>query len=91
MNVPDDPAFPPDTLLEVHGLVKSYRGRCVVNDVSFRVGEGEIVGLLGPNGAGKTTSFRMTVGLIKPEAGQVWLLSRGEGRSIRPEDAKRIS
>jgi lipopolysaccharide export system ATP-binding protein len=60
-------------LLEVVGLQKSYRGRRVVNGVSFEVAAGEIVGLLGPNGAGKTTSFRMAVGLIRPDAGQVFL------------------
>lgn len=57
--------------LEVHQLVKSYGGRPVVNGLSFAVGQGEIVGLLGPNGAGKTTAFYMTVGLIKPDKGQV--------------------
>jgi len=60
-------------LLEVHGLVKSYGGRRVVDQVSYLVGEREIVGLLGANGAGKTTSFRITVGMIKPEAGRVLL------------------
>jgi lipopolysaccharide export system ATP-binding protein len=60
-------------LLEVDGLVKSYRGRRVVDKVGFRVAAGEIVGLLGPNGAGKTTSFRMTVGLVRPDEGHVWL------------------
>jgi lipopolysaccharide export system ATP-binding protein len=63
----------PDALLEVVGLVKAYRRRRVVDGVSFYVCRGEIVGLLGPNGAGKTTSFRMTVGLTKPDAGEVWL------------------
>jgi len=63
-------------LLEVEGLVKAYNGRTVVDRVGFRVDDGEIVGLLGPNGAGKTTSFRMTVGMIKPEAGRVRLLGR---------------
>jgi lipopolysaccharide export system ATP-binding protein len=63
-------------LLGVHGLVKSFKGRRVVDGVSFHVEEGEIVGLLGPNGAGKTTSFRMTVGLIKPDAGEVHLGGR---------------
>ncbi|MFO0783095.1 MAG: LPS export ABC transporter ATP-binding protein [Phycisphaerales bacterium] len=58
-------------LLEVTGLVKSYNSRRVVDDVGFAVGEGEIVGLLGRNGAGKTTSFRMTIGMITPEAGRV--------------------
>jgi lipopolysaccharide export system ATP-binding protein len=66
-------ASPHDRLLEVRGLVKSYRRRRVVDGVAFRVGAGEIVGLLGPNGAGKTTSFRMTVGLTRPDAGSVWL------------------
>ncbi len=58
-------------LLEVEGLVKSYNGRRVVDGVGFTVGQGEIVGLLGRNGAGKTTSFRMTIGMITPEAGRV--------------------
>ncbi|HVP67711.1 MAG TPA: LPS export ABC transporter ATP-binding protein [Anaeromyxobacteraceae bacterium] len=59
--------------LEARGLVKSYRGRRVVDQVSFRVAPGEVVGLLGPNGAGKTTSFNMTVGLVRPEEGRVAL------------------
>ena len=58
-------------LLEVRGLVKFYGRRKVVDGVSFDVSAGEVVGLLGPNGAGKTTSFRMTIGMITPEAGQV--------------------
>jgi lipopolysaccharide export system ATP-binding protein len=58
--------------LEVTHLVKSYGGRAVVNGLSFKVGCGEIVGLLGPNGAGKTTAFYMTVGLIKPDQGEVF-------------------
>ena len=71
---PTRPAAGP--LLEAKGLIKAYRGRRVVNGVSFHVGRGEIVGLLGPNGAGKTTSFRMTVGLTAPDAGEVWLEGR---------------
>ena len=67
---------PGQHLLEVSGLVKSYSRRRVVDGVSFDVHAGEIVGLLGPNGAGKTTSFRMTVGLTKPDAGQVKLLDK---------------
>lgn len=63
-------------LLETQGLVKSYKGRCVVNQVSFQISRGEIVGLLGPNGAGKTTTFYMVVGIIQPEAGKI--LFRGE-------------
>lgn len=59
--------------LRTEGLVKKYGKRTVVNDVSINVCQGEIVGLLGPNGAGKTTSFYMTVGLIKPNAGQIFL------------------
>ncbi len=58
-------------LLEVNQLVKSYSGRTVVDRVSLQIEAGEIVGLLGRNGAGKTTSFRMTMGMISPEAGQV--------------------
>jgi lipopolysaccharide export system ATP-binding protein len=54
-------------------LVKSYKGRTVVNHVSVDVKQGEIVGLLGPNGAGKTTTFYMVVGLIKPDEGRVFL------------------
>ncbi|HEX9399497.1 MAG TPA: LPS export ABC transporter ATP-binding protein [Anaeromyxobacter sp.] len=60
-------------VLRAEGLVKSYRGRRVVDGVSLHVGPGEVVGLLGPNGAGKTTSFNMVVGLVAPEAGKVLL------------------
>jgi lipopolysaccharide export system ATP-binding protein len=59
--------------LKVHHLFKSYKSRTVVNDVSFHVNTGEIVGLLGPNGAGKTTSFYMVVGLIKADQGTITL------------------
>ncbi len=59
--------------IHTHELVKSYKGRTVVNNVSIDVQQGEIVGLLGPNGAGKTTSFYMVVGLIKPDSGTVFL------------------
>ncbi len=54
-------------------LVKVYRNRAVVNDVSVEVNQGEIVGLLGPNGAGKTTSFYQIVGLIPPDSGKIFL------------------
>ena len=60
-------------LLYTKNLVKKYKNRIVVNDVSIEVKQGEIVGLLGPNGAGKTTSFYIIVGLIKPLSGQVFL------------------
>lgn len=61
------------TMLRTEGLVKIYGKRHVVDGVSFEVQRGEIVGLLGPNGAGKTTSFRMTCGMIEPNAGKVFL------------------
>ncbi len=62
--------------LSAKGLVKQYKGRRVVNDVSFEAETGEIVGLLGPNGAGKTTSFYMVTGLVRPDGGHVFLDSR---------------
>ena len=60
-------------ILRAENLIKKYKQRTVVNDVSFSVSQGEIVGLLGPNGAGKTTSFYMIVGLIKPNEGTIFL------------------
>lgn len=60
-------------ILRAENLIKKYKQRTVVNNVSFNVSQGEIVGLLGPNGAGKTTSFYMIVGLIKPNEGQIFL------------------
>ena len=60
-------------VLRAENLVKKYKTRTVVNDVSVHVKQGEIVGLLGPNGAGKTTSFYMMVGLIKPNEGDIFL------------------
>ncbi len=59
--------------LEAHNLIKTYKKRTVVNNVSVEVNQGEIVGLLGPNGAGKTTSFYMIVGLVKPDSGKITL------------------
>jgi lipopolysaccharide export system ATP-binding protein len=59
--------------LTATGLRKRYRGRTVVDGVSFTVSPGEVVGLLGPNGAGKTTSFNLVVGLVQAEAGSVLL------------------
>jgi len=61
------------SVLEVKHLKKKYRDRTVVDDVSLYVQEGEIVGLLGPNGAGKTTTFRMLLGFIKPDQGNIFL------------------
>ncbi len=66
-------AHGPRSVLEGVGLGRSFRGRRVVDDVSVRVEQGEIVGLLGPNGAGKTTTFYLITGLIKPNAGRVLL------------------
>ncbi|MBI5042466.1 MAG: LPS export ABC transporter ATP-binding protein [Nitrospirae bacterium] len=60
-------------MLEAKGLVKSYKGRKVVNNLNLAVEKGEVVGLLGPNGAGKTTTFYMAVGLIRPDKGSVYL------------------
>ncbi|EIM73685.1 ABC transporter [Nitritalea halalkaliphila LW7] len=65
-------------ILKAEHLVKIYKGRRVVNDISVKVEQGEIVGLLGPNGAGKTTSFYMIVGLIQPNEGTIFL----EGANI---------
>lgn len=60
-------------VLRAENLVKKYKKRSVVNNISVEVRQGEIVGLLGPNGAGKTTSFYMIVGLIKPNSGEIYL------------------
>ena len=66
------------TLLETRDLVKKYSGRAVVNQISISVAQRSIVGILGRNGAGKTTTFRMTMGMITPDAGSVIF----EGRDI---------
>ena len=60
-------------VLKTENLIKAYRGRRVVNEVSLGIGQGEVVGLLGPNGAGKTTTFYVIVGLTPPDSGQVFL------------------
>ena len=65
--------FEEATVLRTENLVKRYGKRTVVNNVSFNVKQGEIVGLLGPNGAGKTTSFYMTTGLVIPNGGRIFL------------------
>ncbi len=70
LSVPDAPG---ESTLRARDLTKTYRKRRVVHDVSLEVSQGEIVGLLGPNGAGKTTTFYMMVGLIRPDAGKVFL------------------
>ena len=60
-------------LLEIHGLSKSFSGLKAVQDVTFNVPEGEIVGLIGPNGAGKTTCFNLVAGVYRPDAGEIRL------------------
>lgn len=60
-------------ILRTSEMIKKYKRRTVVNNVSIQVAQGEVVGLLGPNGAGKTTSFYMIVGLIKPNSGDIFL------------------
>ncbi len=65
-------------ILKAANLVKSFKGRRVVNDVTLSIRQGEVVGLLGPNGAGKTTTFYILVGLTSPDEGQVYL----DGREI---------
>lgn len=77
------------SLLSVKHLTKSYRGRQVVKDVSLEVAGGQIVGLLGPNGAGKTTSFRMIVGLIAIDNGEV-RLNGTEITSMATEERARL-
>ena len=72
--------------LEARNLVKIYKGRRVVDDVTLAMETGEIVGLLGPNGAGKTTTFYMMVGLVRPEEGCVLL--NGEDITTRPMYAR---
>jgi lipopolysaccharide export system ATP-binding protein len=60
-------------MLRTQHLIKKYKERTVVNDVSVEVQQGQIIGLLGPNGAGKTTTFYMVVGLVRPNQGQILL------------------
>ena len=72
--------------LSAHQIVKQYGRRKVVDEVSFEVRTGEVVGLLGPNGAGKTTSFYMVTGLVRPDTGRVELIdAEGEGHDITRE------
>jgi ABC-type lipopolysaccharide export system ATPase subunit len=70
---PDSAVKRGGSVLRARNLVKRYRKRTVVNDVSLTVSAGEIVGLLGPNGAGKTTSFYMVVGLVPADSGTIEL------------------
>ncbi|MDP5182088.1 ABC transporter ATP-binding protein [Blastococcus sp. BMG 814] len=68
--------LPPSPAVWCSGLRKRYGRRTAVDDVSFTVGRGEVVGLLGPNGAGKTSVIKMLLGLVRPDAGEVLLLGR---------------
>jgi lipopolysaccharide export system ATP-binding protein len=68
-------------VLRAENLIKTYKERTVVNNVSLEVRQGEVVGLLGPNGAGKTTTFYMVVGLIRPQSGEVLLDDKNITRS----------
>lgn len=74
--------------IDVRGLARSFRARCAVNGLSLTIEEGEIFALLGQNGAGKTTTIRMLCGLLRPDAGDAFLL----GKSVvsEPEEVKRI-
>jgi lipopolysaccharide export system ATP-binding protein len=85
---PPTPQRASTSVLEGTQLVKSFKGRRVVNQVSVRVEQGEIVGLLGPNGAGKTTTFYLITGLIGPDAGQVRLDGRDLTRAPMYERAR---
>ncbi|MFC5288255.1 ABC transporter ATP-binding protein [Actinokineospora guangxiensis] len=80
-------ALPPSPAVWCTGLRKRYRGRHAVDDVSFQVGRGEVVGLLGPNGAGKTTVIKMLLGLVHPDSGEAMLLG---GRSGDPAARARV-
>ncbi|HEV2784528.1 MAG TPA: ABC transporter ATP-binding protein [Actinophytocola sp.] len=71
--------LPPAPAVWCSGLRKRYRRQTAVDDVSFTVGRGEVVGLLGPNGAGKTTVIKILLGLVRPDAGEVLLLGRPAG------------
>jgi ABC-2 type transport system ATP-binding protein len=73
--------LPPAPAVWCSGLRKRYRRQTAVDDVSFAVGRGEVVGLLGPNGAGKTSVIKILLGLVRPDAGEVLLLGRPAGNS----------
>ncbi|HJT61982.1 MAG TPA: branched-chain amino acid ABC transporter ATP-binding protein/permease [Burkholderiales bacterium] len=79
LKVPERPAVSDEVILEVRGLSKNFGGLKAVDDVSFKVRQGMILGIIGPNGAGKTTAFNLLNGFIAPSAGDVLL----DGRSIR--------
>lgn len=74
--------------IDARGLARSFRGRRAVNGLSLAIEEGEIFALLGQNGAGKTTTIRMLCGLLRPDAGDAFLL--GKSVAAEPEEVKRI-
>jgi lipopolysaccharide export system ATP-binding protein len=74
------------SILEIKNLVKVYQDKNIVDNLSFEIYPGEIVGLLGPNGAGKTTAFYMTIGLIAPDLGKVFFL--GQDVTSKPVDQR---
>ena len=74
--------LPPSPAVWCSGLRKRYGRQTAVDDVSFTVGRGEVLGLLGPNGAGKTSVIKMLLGLVRPDAGEVLLLGPA-GRPTR--------
>ncbi len=78
----------PTALLKAENLIKVYGGKPVVNGLNLHVGKGEVVGLLGPNGAGKTTAFYMTIGLIRPDSGNVFFNGQNVTRMPIHERAK---
>lgn len=81
-NRPIDKASARAEALVVHRLNKSFKKKKVVQDISFSLDRGEVLGLLGPNGAGKTTTFYMITGLIRPDSGNIWL--DGENITHKP-------
>ena len=80
----------PTLLLQVSGLSRRFGGLQAVKDLSFTVGEGEIVGLIGPNGAGKTTAFALISGFLAPDAGEVTLPRTIDLRGLRPHEVNAL-
>ena len=72
-------------MIEVQNLTKTFNGKTVLKDISFKVKEGEIFGYLGPNGAGKTTTMRIILGLLNPTSGNAFVLGQnlGENEKLR--------
>src|ERR1700712_464563 len=74
--------LPPSPAVWCSGLRKRYGRHTAVDDVSFTMQRGEVLGLLGPNGAGKTSVIKMLLGLVRPDAGEVLLLGRAAGAAL---------